>query len=202
MRSAAAGVAICCLLTGCGQDAGRQLPGEAPARPAAVSDPQGLFARADSIDALAAARPSDESVWARIAGRLRQQPDTGAWPDSAEAEIRIFRDGALRPLRHVESPAKGTSGPTLVLFHYFDTTGNTFVVRSIGSSFKRGCPTGVVRDRRRTSYERGLLAVASERRLEDNAGRPLDERVCTPDDPFTGQPRGSFADLQRAGLAP
>ena len=171
--------------------------------PAPPADAPGLLAWADSVDSLAARGRGTERTFALREGRLTPVRDSTEWPEGYEAEVRVFSGTDGRPLRHLEIPVSLSGDWSLELAHYFDARGRTVVFASDGRYFRGDECGGVVHDRRRTAYDPAFRSLASNRRLQDEAGRPVDPGPCGHAyDFFAGEPLASYDALVRAGRAP
>lgn len=189
-----AGLAAC--------DGGRAAPAarQATAKPAAVQDPAGLLAWADSVDSLKAPAVR-EAAFALVGERLMAVRDSTGWPDSIDAQVHVRFDGAGRPLRHMELPFSRSGDWKVEYVHYFDEDGRTRVFASDGYYFREeGCGPGVVHDRRRTVYDPSGRIIHTENALLDVKDQPVPREACGHTyDFFAGEPQPSHAALVAAG---
>lgn len=166
------------------------------------ADVVALLARTGSIDSLARSSPDIERHFALAGGRLVPVSDSSAWPQEAEAEVRVLLAQDGRPLRHIEVPVSGSGDWYAEHAHYFDETGRTVAIRDYVGYIVDECG-GSGSITRRTVYGPPFQVLWTETSNTDATGADREPAECEGRvDLLAGMPRESYAAFVLAGQAP
>ena len=117
--------------------------------------------------------------------------------------MTVVRDAAGHPRELTESPVSESGDWSVVWTHRFDSAGRTVSFESVGRYFRGECPTGIITDTRRISFDTMFVTRDSVRTLRDEEGRDVDEDACgNGPDFFAGPPGASYGALVRLHRAP